>query len=149
RALREGGDRIHALAGILSGSLAWLFDRYDGAVPFSQCVREARRAGYTEPDPREDLSGIDVQRKLLILARSAGFEPEPSDVPVQSLLPDTLAGCAAGDVDQALLELDAPMRARHAQALAGGNVLRHVARLDHEGRARVSLEELAFGHPLA
>ena len=149
RALREGGDRIHALAGILSGSLAWLFDRYDGAVPFSQCVREARRAGYTEPDPREDLSGTDVRRKLLILARSAGVELEPSDVPVQSLLPTTLADCAADDVEPALRELDAPMRARHVQARARGAVLRHVARLDHDGRARVSLEELPTDHPLA
>ena len=68
RELQAGGDRIHAIAGVLSGSLAWLFNRYDGMRPFSTLVRQARDAGYTEPDPREDLSGEDVRRKLLILA---------------------------------------------------------------------------------
>ena len=69
RALVAGGDRIHAIEGVLSGSLAWLFHRYDGQSPFSAAVREALAAGYTEPDPRLDLSGEDVRRKLLILAQ--------------------------------------------------------------------------------
>ena len=71
RALVAGGDRIHAVEGVLSGSLAWLLGAYDGARPFSALVREAAAAGYTEPDPRIDLSGEDVRRKLLILARAA------------------------------------------------------------------------------
>ena len=70
RALVAGGDRIHRVEGVLSGSLAWLFNHYDGMRPFSGFVRQARQAGYTEPDPRIDLSGEDVRRKLLILARS-------------------------------------------------------------------------------
>jgi homoserine dehydrogenase len=73
RELRNGGDNIHGIAGILSGSLAWLFNHYDGMRPFSSFVREARSLGYTEPDPRIDLSGQDVKRKLLILARTAGY----------------------------------------------------------------------------
>ncbi len=64
RELRHGGDRIDVIAGVMSGSLAWLFDRYDGSAPFSALVREADAAGYTEPDPREDLSGEDVRRKI-------------------------------------------------------------------------------------
>ena len=67
--LRTGGDRIHAIAGIMSGSLAWLFDRFDGSQPFSQLVREAGHAGFTEPDPREDLSGQDVARAPRLTGR--------------------------------------------------------------------------------
>ncbi|HET6435220.1 MAG TPA: homoserine dehydrogenase, partial [Xanthomonadaceae bacterium] len=85
RELQAGGDRIHAIAGVLSGSLAWLFHRYDGMRPFSALLRQAREAGYTEPDPRDDLSGEDVRRKLLILARAAGAALDAGDVEVDSL----------------------------------------------------------------
>src|SRR5690606_10268003 len=102
RDLQAGGDRIHAIAGVLSGSLAWLFNHYDGLRPFSGFVREARDAGYTEPDPREDLSGEDVRRKILILARSAGVELDSDEVEVDSLVPPALASLARDDVDSAL-----------------------------------------------
>ena len=91
RELRTGGDRIHAIAGIMSGSLAWLFDRFDGSQPFSQLVREARQAGFTEPDPRDDLSGEDVRRKILILARAAGFALDSDEVEVELLVPEFVA----------------------------------------------------------
>src|SRR3546814_18544607 len=81
---RSGGDRIHAVEGVLSGSLGWLFGRYDGERPFSGLVREARDAGYTEPDPRIDLSGEDVRRKLLNLARAAGLSLPPDGIRVES-----------------------------------------------------------------
>jgi len=148
RELQAGGDRIHAIAGVLSGSLAWLFDRYDGMRPFSGFVREARDAGYTEPDPREDLSGEDVRRKLLILARSAGIELESAAVDVESLVPPGLAALPADAVDAALESLDAPLRARHAAAYRDGGRLRHVARLDAGGRVRVGLETLGAGDVL-
>src|SRR5690606_19103104 len=112
--------RILAIAGVLSGSLAWLFNHYDGLRPFSGFVREARDAGFTEPDPREDLSGEDVRRKLLILARSAGVELESSEVDVDSLVPATLAGLARDDVDGALPLLDTPLRERFAAARKDG-----------------------------
>ncbi|MCJ0825756.1 homoserine dehydrogenase [Luteimonas sp. 50] len=152
RGLQAGGDRIHAIAGVLSGSLAWLFHHYDGLRPFSGFVRAARAAGYTEPDPREDLSGEDVRRKLLILARSAGLALEAGAVEVDPLLPAAFAALDRCGVDAALPQLDAPLRARHADAWKRGEKLCFVARLDcrAEGApsARVGLESLSPDDPL-
>lgn len=148
RELRDGGDRIHSIAGVLSGSLAWLFHHYDGMRPFSALVRQAREAGYTEPDPREDLSGEDVRRKLLILARAAGVALDAADVRVDSLVPSALSILPTNEVDSGLDLLDAPLRARYAQAWKNNEVLRFVARLE-DGRARVGLESLPSSHPLA
>jgi homoserine dehydrogenase len=149
RELQAGGDRIHAVAGVLSGSLAWLFNHYDGLRPFSKFVRAARDAGYTEPDPRDDLSGEDVRRKLLILSRAAGHALEADAVQVDSLVPDALAALAPGDVDAALPSLDAPLRERYAAAYKNGEKLRFIARLQAGGLATVGLEALAADHPLA
>jgi homoserine dehydrogenase len=102
RELQRGGDRIHAIAGVLSGSLAWLFDRYDGLRPFSGLVRQAREAGYTEPDPRQDLSGEDVRRKISILARAAGVALERDAVDVASLLTTELRDATPNAIDAAL-----------------------------------------------
>ena len=148
RELQSGGDRIHAIAGVLSGSLAWLFNHYDGMRPFSTLVRQARDAGYTEPDPRDDLSGEDVRRKLLILARTAGVELESDAVDVTSLVPPALAILSKDGVDAALPALDTPLRERYAAAYKRGEKLRFIARLQ-EGRARVGLESLPADHPLA
>ncbi len=148
RALQVGGDHIHAIAGVLSGSLAWLFNQYDGLRPFSGFVRQARDAGYTEPDPRDDLSGEDVRRKLLILARAAGVALEGNDIDADSLVPPALAALAAADVDAALPELDTAMRERYARAYKRGEKLRFIARLEN-GKARVGLESLPADHPLA
>lgn len=148
RALVAGGDHVHAIEGVLSGSLAWLFHRFDGGQPFSACVREAAAAGYTEPDPRIDLSGEDVRRKLLILARAAGVALEPEQVEVESLLPPTLAALPAAQVDAALAQLDAPLAARLQQARGQGLSLCFVARLDGHG-ASVGLRALPADHPLA
>lgn len=153
RELRAGGDRIHGFSGILSGSLAWLFNHYDGMRPFSTLVRQARDAGYTEPDPRDDLSGEDVRRKTVILARAAGFELEPRDVEVSSLVPGELALLSKDAVDAALPALDASLRQRFADAYKDGGKLRFVARLergeDGRGHARIGLETLPADHPLA
>ncbi|HVR81775.1 MAG TPA: homoserine dehydrogenase [Luteimonas sp.] len=153
RELQAGGDRIHAIAGVLSGSLAWLFNHYDGLRPFSGFVREARDAGYTEPDPRDDLSGEDMRRKIVILARAAGVELEASDVDVDSLVPPELAALSKAEVDAALPALDAPLRERYATAYKNGEKLRFIARLEHAregvGKAKVGLESLPECHPLA
>ncbi len=152
RELARGGDRIHSVEGVLSGSLAWLFDRYDGMRPFSGLVREARAAGYTEPDPRIDLSGEDVRRKLLILARAAGLPLRAEDVRVESLVPRALAEAAPDCVDALLPALDAGVRERYRRAWRDGAKLRFVGRfeVDDGGRveASVGLRALPAAHAL-
>ena len=148
RELQNGGDRIHAIAGVMSGSLAWLFDRFDGSRPFSALVREAHARGYTEPDPREDLSGEDVRRKILILARAAGFPIESGCVDVTSLVPPALGRLATSEALDRLELLDPQLEDRLEAARARGGSLRFVARLK-DGCARVGLEILGSDDPLA
>lgn len=147
RALVTGGDRIHRVEGVLSGSLAWLFNHYDGMQPFSALVREAREAGYTEPDPRLDLSGEDVRRKLLILARAAGLSLSAEAVQVESLVPAGLAALPVEEMDGALELLDVPLATRFKHAYRSGEKLRFLGRFDAEG-ANVGLQALPVDHPL-
>jgi homoserine dehydrogenase len=154
RALRAGGDRILGVAGILSGSMAWLCNQYDGSRPFSGFVRAARAAGYTEPDPREDLSGEDVRRKLLILARAAGIEFEANVVDVCSLVPAHLRTVPPAMADASLTDLDAPMREAYANACKNGQKPHFIARLQCDPEsdkvmAKVGLEFLSPDDPLA
>ena len=149
RALRAGGDRILGIAGIVSGSLGWLFSSFDGSRPFSDCLREARERGYTEPDARADLSGEDMRRKLLILARAAGIALEPDDVTVESLVPAALRALATAPSDADWRICDEPLQQRLEAARREGRVLRPVTRLDDHGRARVGLEALDRDDPLA
>jgi homoserine dehydrogenase len=150
RSIRElvaGGDRIHAIAGVMSGSLAWLFDQFDGSRPFSELVREARDSGFTEPDPREDLSGEDVRRKILILARAAGFAVESDEVEVQSLVPERLRALSISQLESKLADIDAPLAAIRERARNAGKMLRFVARFEN-GLARVGVESLFPSDPL-
>jgi homoserine dehydrogenase len=147
RELQEGGDRIHAIAGVMSGSLAWLFDRFDGSRPFSALVREAHAKGYTEPDPRDDLSGEDVRRKILILARTAGFPLESGCVNVESLVPEALNQLTTAEALRKLELLDDPLAEKLNAARAEGASLRFVARLK-DGCAWVGVESLGPEDPL-
>jgi aspartokinase/homoserine dehydrogenase 1 len=149
RRLRECGDRLLALEGVFSGSLSWLFNHYDGSRPFSVLLREARACGYTEPDPRMDLGGADVARKLLILARAAGHAIDASEVEIENLLPVHLREIEVGEFLVRAGELDAAMEDRRARAASNGAVLRFLARLDEHGHARVGLSEVALSHPAA
>ncbi|MEZ5460982.1 bifunctional aspartate kinase/homoserine dehydrogenase I [Dokdonella sp.] len=149
RDLIDTGDELIAIEGILSGTLAWLFNRYDGSQPFSALVREALALGYTEPDPRDDLSGLDVARKLVILAREAGQSLELDDVDVRGLVPPALLELDRDEAISALESLDAEMAGQLQTARSNGCVLRYVARLDHGGRASVGLVELPATHAFA
>ncbi|MDQ1107794.1 homoserine dehydrogenase [Stenotrophomonas rhizophila] len=148
RGLVAGGDRIHRVEGVLSGSLAWLFHHYDGQRPFSAWVREAAGAGYTEPDPRVDLSGEDVRRKLLILARASGIALRAEQVAVNSLVPDALAALPTTEAIEQLALLDAPLQRHWEQARAQGGCLRFIGGFDHDG-ATVGLRIVPLDHPLA
>jgi len=149
RDLRETGDEINSIEGIFSGTLAYLFNVYDGSVPFSAIVREAKQRGYTEPDPRDDLSGTDVARKLIILAREMGLQLELGDVKVESLVPRDLE---AGSIDEflgGLTRYDAAMLKRYQAARDSGKVLRFVGRITAKGEATVGVVELDARHAFA
>ena len=146
RDLRETGDEITSIEGIFSGTLAYLFNIYDGSKNFSDIVLDAKQRGYTEPDPRDDLSGIDVARKLVILGREMGLVLELADVNVESLVP---SGLNEGSIDEFFIRLpnyDADMRTRFENARAHGKVLRYVGRLTAEGSATVGIVELEATH---
>jgi aspartokinase/homoserine dehydrogenase 1 len=149
RDLLDTGDDVLAIEGVLSGTLAYLFNRYDGQVPFSALVQEARAAGYTEPDPRDDLNGMDVARKLVILGREMGTALELSSVTVEGLVPPELRGLSREAFLMRLPELDRPLAERVAEARGRGQVLRYVGRLDRSGTAAVGLVELPADHPFA
>lgn len=145
------GDRIHRIEGVLSGTLSYLFNGLSEETPFSAMVIEAFRRGYTEPDPREDLSGMDVVRKALILGREMGLALEPSDVSVESLVPDDLQSEETGPENflERLPDYDSRIEARRLEAVAdGGGVLRYVASIE-EGGASVELRTFPSRHPFA
>jgi len=149
RDLRETGDEILSIEGIFSGTLAYLFNVYDGGTAFSEIVRDAKLRGYTEPDPRDDLSGLDFARKLIILGREMGLALELGDVSIENLVP---AGLGEGSIEDFLRELprhDAAMRERLTAARARGKVLRYLGRLTADGHATVGLTELDARHAFA
>ncbi|HLT91954.1 MAG TPA: bifunctional aspartate kinase/homoserine dehydrogenase I [Woeseiaceae bacterium] len=150
RDLVDTGDRVHSIQGILSGTLAYLFNVFDGSMPFSEIVLAARESGFTEPDPRDDLSGMDVARKLTILAREMGSTIEIGDFPVENLVPENLREVDLDEFLRRLPEHDEAMAARFDAARKRGRRLRYIARLDEHGAASVGLEEVppdsAFSH---
>jgi len=149
RDLIASGDEIVRIEGILSGTLSYLFNTFDGSRPFSALVADAHRMGFTEPDPREDLSGQDVARKLLILARQIGLKMDLDEVAVDSLVPPALArGGYSSRFLTAFQRADEAMAARMRRAAARGAVLRYVGTLER-GRARAGLKEFPRDHPIA
>jgi len=149
RDLVQTGDEVVEIEGILSGTLSYLFNKYDGTVPFSALVTQARDLGYTEPDPRDDLSGMDVARKVVILAREMGMSIELRDVDLQSLVPEALQSGSAADFLAALPEHDGHMERLRADADAAGNTLRFVGSINRDGTASVRLRAYPRTHPFA
>ncbi len=149
RDLIASGDIIRKVEGIFSGTLSFLFNSFDGTTPFSELVQAAHKNGLTEPDPRDDLSGEDVARKLLILARQTGSEMESTDVRVESLVPGNLAAGKFSPRFFALLAKHDPlMAARLKRAQSRGAVLRYVGTLDGN-HARAGIKEFSRDHPIA
>jgi aspartokinase/homoserine dehydrogenase 1 len=149
RDLVQTGDEVRRIEGVFSGTLSYLFNSFDGSTPFSEIVRAAREKGYTEPDPREDLSGMDVARKVVILAREMGVEADLSDMEIEGLIP---AGLETGSADEFLARLgdhDHQMLTVVDEARAEGRVLRFVGVIDPEQGCRVSLRSYEMNHPFA
>jgi aspartokinase/homoserine dehydrogenase 1 len=143
------GDNVRSVRGIFSGTLAYLFNVYDGTRPFSAIVREAKKNGFTEPDPRDDLSGMDVARKLTILAREMGLGLAIGDFPVQSLVPEALRDCPVEEFLERLPEFDKEIESLYRDAVNDNRRLRYIAALDTAGSASVALEAVEASHPFS
>ncbi|MSU06673.1 bifunctional aspartate kinase/homoserine dehydrogenase I [Spirochaetales bacterium NM-380-WT-3C1] len=146
--LIQTGDEVKKIEGMLSGTLSWLFNRYDGTVPFSQLVLQAKEMGYTEPDPRDDLSGMDVARKTVILAREIGLDVELENLNITSLVPDKLKDASKEEFLSRLSEMDDEIYTKYKEAKDRGEVIRYVGRVDN-GKCSVSLESFGANHPFA
>ncbi len=147
RDLIDSGDQIQKIEAVLSGTLSFIFNSFDGKKPFSAIVKEAKALGYTEPDPREDLNGSDVGRKILILGREAGFPLEFEDIKIKGFLPKSCI--EASSVDDFFVELAASddyfMKMLQA-AQKEGKVLRYIAKFE-QGKVEVGLQSVGTEHP--
>lgn len=145
--LKNSGDKILKIEGVLSGTLSYIFNSFKEGVKFSQVVREAREKGYTEPDPRDDLNGMDVARKILILSREAGYDLNIEDVEIDNLLPQSCIDAPSVEAFFEELEnLDDHFNELRKDAEEKSRVLRFLARLEN-GKASVGLAEVDASNP--
>jgi aspartokinase/homoserine dehydrogenase 1 len=149
RDLLDTGDEIIRIEGVLSGTLSYIFNSFDGTRKFSEIVREAHALGFTEPDPREDLSGMDVARKLIILAREMGLEIEPDDVQVESLVPEDLRSGAVEEYLSTLASNDESVAKLMDAARARGEALRYVGVVEANGTVSAGLRAYPIDHAFA
>jgi aspartokinase/homoserine dehydrogenase 1 len=146
--LTRSGDRINRIEAVLSGTLNFVFNHYDGSRSFSSIVRQAQAEGYTEPDPRLDLSGTDVARKILILARESGFQMEMSDIKNNGFLPES---CLHGGVEDFYAEMEKHedyFRDLLEKARSADLSLKYIASFD-DGKASVGLQSIDAAHNFA
>jgi aspartokinase/homoserine dehydrogenase 1 len=145
--LLNTGDTVEKIEGIMSGTLSYLFSQFDGSLPFSELVKNARSQGYTEPDPRDDLNGMDVGRKILILARETGAKLEIDNVSIQNLIPEELSPTLSIDefLDQ-LPQFDDQYLNTYTSAKNKNKVLRYIASWDGQ-KAVVELKAIGGDNP--
>ena len=144
--LRNSGDKILKIEAVLSGTLNFIFNEIAADVPFSETVRRAKEQGYSEPDPRIDLSGTDVIRKLVILTREAGYQVEQADVEKNLFVPNEYFDGSVDDFWKKLPQLDAGFEARRKKLEADGKRWRFVATME-DGKTNVALKEVDANHP--
>ena len=144
--LRNSGDKILKIEAILSGTLNFIFNEISADIPFSETVRHAKEQGYSEPDPRMDLSGTDVIRKLVILTREAGYKVEQHDVEKFLFVPDEYFEGSVEDFWKKLPALDASFESQRKELEAEGKHWRFVATMDH-GKTNVALKAVGKEHP--
>lgn len=146
QSLLNSGDKILKIEAVLSGTLSYIFNTYKGDLKFSDVVLDAKEKGFTEPDPRDDLSGLDVARKALILSRDSGGIMELSDIAVENLVPDSLRDIDVKTFLQKLPELDAMYESVKQEAESKGNVLRYMAVIEN-GQVQIALKQVDAQHP--
>ncbi|PTQ99606.1 aspartate kinase [Mucilaginibacter yixingensis] len=145
--LMSSGDRLQKIEAILSGTISYIFNNFNGDATFHDVVQTAQELGYTEPDPRDDLRGTDFMRKILILARDAGYQMEAEDVQIDSILPKAcLEAATVADFYAALKSENAYFEDLKNTAASQGKVLRYIGMLDN-GKASISLEMVDKEHP--
>ncbi|WP_183562366.1 bifunctional aspartate kinase/homoserine dehydrogenase I [Mucilaginibacter sp. SP1R1] len=145
--LMNSGDRVQRIEAILSGTISFIFNNFKGDANFHDVVKEAQEKGYTEPDPRDDLSGKDFMRKMLILARDAGYAMEEADVDIESVLPQaSLQAKTVEDFYATLKTEDAHFAKLKDQAEKDGKVLRYIGKLE-DGKVTITLQMVDENHP--
>lgn len=145
--LMRAGDKIHRISGVVSGTMTYLFSALESGERFSEAVKNAKKLGYSEPDPRDDLSGEDVARKFMTLARTAGYRIERNELQVESMIPDELKSVDVDEFMERIAEYDSFWQHRTEEARLEEKVLRYVGILD-EGKVRVRVEAVPVKSPL-
>jgi len=146
--LVNSGDTILKIEAVLSGTLNFIFNTISDTVPLSKTIRMAKDQGYAEPDPRIDLSGVDVARKLLILVRESGYQFDMKDIKINKFIPDQYFDGSVDDFWENIPEMDAEFEANRKKLAATGRFWRFVAKFEN-GKAEIGLQEITAGHPFA
>ncbi len=146
--LVNSGDTILKIEAVLSGTLNFIFNTISETVPLSQTIRMAKEQGYAEPDPRIDLSGVDVARKLLILVRESGYRFDMKDIKINTFIPQKYFAGSVDDFWKNIPQVDAEFEANRKKLAEAGRFWRFVAKFE-EGKAEIGLQEIAAGHPFA
>ena len=146
--LVNSGDTILKIEAVLSGTLNFIFNTISETVPLSKTIRMAKDQGYAEPDPRIDLSGVDVARKLLILVRESGYQFDMKDIKINTFIPEQYFSGSVDDFWKGIPEMDAEFEASRKKLAADGRFWRFVAKFE-DGKAEIGLQEITAGHPFA